>query len=146
MLQMLQWYFQVYVPNVLSVSDVCCKRFIWMLQSRSEYCIYMHVANVCFKCFRCFICMLQVFYLHVAYVLQWLTCFSNVSDICYKCFTCFRRTRCCKSRSLVLHLLQLLGPPPFAWVWRGCHGAGALHEVHVGYGAGTEHGAAWAPT
>jgi hypothetical protein len=25
--------FQVYVPNVLSVLDVCCKCFIWMLQN-----------------------------------------------------------------------------------------------------------------
>jgi hypothetical protein len=58
MLHMLQWCFQAYVPNVLSISDVYCKRFIWMLQSRSECCIYMHVANVCFKCFRCFLRML----------------------------------------------------------------------------------------
>jgi hypothetical protein len=43
-------------------SDVCCK-------SRYRCCIYMHVASVCFKCF---IRMLQVFYLDVAYVLQWL--------------------------------------------------------------------------
>jgi hypothetical protein len=27
--------FQTYVANVLVVSDVCCKYFIWMLQSRS---------------------------------------------------------------------------------------------------------------
>jgi hypothetical protein len=27
--------FQMYVANVLVVSDVCCKYFIWMLQSRS---------------------------------------------------------------------------------------------------------------
>jgi hypothetical protein len=25
--------FQVYVPNVSSVSDICCKCFIWMLQN-----------------------------------------------------------------------------------------------------------------
>jgi hypothetical protein len=28
--------FQTYVVNVLVVSDVCCKYFIWMLQSRSS--------------------------------------------------------------------------------------------------------------
>jgi hypothetical protein len=39
-----------------------------------------------------FIYMLQVFYLDIAYVLQWLqTCFSGVSNICCKCFNCFGR-------------------------------------------------------
>jgi hypothetical protein len=39
-----------------------------------------------------FICMLQVFYLDVAYVLQWLqTCFLGVSDVCCKCLNCFGR-------------------------------------------------------
>ena len=34
--------------------------------------------------------MLQVFYLDVAYVLQWLqTCFPGVSDVCCKRFNCF---------------------------------------------------------
>ena len=49
----------------------------------------MHVARVCF---RCFIRMLQVFYLDVAYVLQWLqTCFPGVLDVCCKCFNYFGR-------------------------------------------------------
>ena len=83
--------FQVYVSNVLSVFQTyvasvlsrCCK-------SISGCCIYMHVASVRFKCFRCFIRMLHVFYLNVAYVLQWLhTCFLGVSDIYCKCFNYF---------------------------------------------------------
>ena len=33
--------------------------------------------------------MLQVFYLDVAYILQWFSkCFSSVSDACFKCFNC----------------------------------------------------------
>jgi hypothetical protein len=38
----------------------------------SGCCVYVHVANICF---RCFIQMLQVFHLDVAYILQW---FSSV--------------------------------------------------------------------
>jgi hypothetical protein len=73
----------------------------------------MHVASVCSNCFRRFIRMLQVFYLVVAYVLQWLQmCFPGVSYVRCKCFNCFKRTlqvfhlRYCKSRSLCLHMLQ----------------------------------------
>jgi hypothetical protein len=36
--------------------------------------------------------MLQVFYLNVAYVLQWLQgCFLGVSDVRCKCLKCFGR-------------------------------------------------------
>jgi hypothetical protein len=70
--------------------------------------VYLDVAYTCMLqayIFTCFIHMLKVFYLDVAYILQWLhTCFqvflgvckcvfqtyvisvSAVSDICYKCF------------------------------------------------------------
>jgi hypothetical protein len=45
-------------------------------------CIYMHVLSV----FSCFKHIFQVFYLDVAYILQWLhMCFSSVSDVCCKC-------------------------------------------------------------
>ena len=30
------------------------------------------------------------------------------------------------------HLLQLLGPPAYAWMWRGRHGAGTGHGSRVG--------------
>jgi hypothetical protein len=50
----------------------------------------MHIASVRFKYFSCFIRMLLVFYLDIAYVLQWLqTCFIGVSDVYCKCFNCF---------------------------------------------------------
>jgi hypothetical protein len=43
MFHMLQWLYMY----VASVSCVCCK-------STFGYCIYMHVASICFKCFKCF--------------------------------------------------------------------------------------------
>jgi hypothetical protein len=66
---------------------------------------YLNVAkldlNVAYTCmlqayvssvFSCFKRMFQVFYLDMAYILQWLhTCFSGVSDVCCKCFSCFGR-------------------------------------------------------
>ena len=54
--------------------------------------LYTYVSTVCSNCFICFGRMLQVFYLDVAYILQWLqTCFPGVSDVCCKCFNCFER-------------------------------------------------------
>jgi hypothetical protein len=53
--------FQVYVLNISSVSDICCKCFISMLHTLQ--CLYTYVASVCFKCFICLKRMLQVFYL-----------------------------------------------------------------------------------
>jgi hypothetical protein len=48
---------QVYVSNVLTISNVYCKCFIWMLHILQ--CPYTYVANVCCKCFICFGHMLQ---------------------------------------------------------------------------------------
>jgi hypothetical protein len=64
----------------------CCK-------NSSGYCVYIHVARVCFKCFRCFIRLLQVFYLDIAYdVCNCFKCFSsvftNILDTYLKCFIC----------------------------------------------------------
>jgi hypothetical protein len=50
--------FQVYVLNVLCVLHICCK-FL------SGYCLYMHVANICFKCF-------QVFHIYVCKCFIWM--------------------------------------------------------------------------
>jgi hypothetical protein len=80
--------FQVYVLNVLTVLDVCCKYF------------YLNVAkvdlNVAYTCmlqsyfpsgFRCFIRVVQVFHLNVCICLQ---CFSGVFvSVSYACFNCF---------------------------------------------------------
>jgi hypothetical protein len=52
------------------------------------------VLQVClFEGYICFTQMLQVFYLYVAYVLQWFAIvfhvvFVSVSDTCFKCFIC----------------------------------------------------------
>jgi hypothetical protein len=80
--------FQVYVLNILSVLDVCCKCFIWMLQNLNQ-----NVAYIC-KCFKCFIHMLQVFLSSCLHIFVMTThmfssffwYFASVSDICYKCF------------------------------------------------------------
>jgi hypothetical protein len=109
-----------------------------------------------FQVFMCFIRMLQMFYLDVAYVLQWLqTCFPGVSDVCYKYFNCFRymlqvfHLDVAKVDLSVVHvavrpissshILQLLGPPACMWVWRRRHDAGVGNEARVGHGAGVEH-------
>jgi hypothetical protein len=84
-ISMLQKYLDVaHVATVFS--SVCPKHFIcfqtYVASVSSRYCIYIHVASVCFKCFGCFIRIFQVFYLNIAYILQWLqTCFSYVSDV-----------------------------------------------------------------
>jgi hypothetical protein len=67
--------FQTYI---VSVSSGCCK-------SRSECCIYMHVANEYFKCFKYFVRMLHMF------CNGYKSCFSGALDVCCKCFNCFRR-------------------------------------------------------
>jgi hypothetical protein len=141
--RMLQAYVSV-------VSNVCCKSFVWMLQKyigilHMLQWLYPYVANVrsqCFICFfrrtlqvclsRCCICfthMLQVFYLNVAYVLQWFfKCFIHVffckcfrrmfhtfhlsSDVCCKCCILMfqKQIRCCMSL-LAFCFLALVSPP-----------------------------------
>jgi hypothetical protein len=49
--------FQVYIPNILAVSDVCCKCFIWMLHMLQW--LYTYVTSVWSKYFICFRRMLQ---------------------------------------------------------------------------------------
>jgi hypothetical protein len=65
---------QVYIS---SVSDVCFKCFIFLLQEYIWMLHNMHVANICIKCFRCFIRMLQVFYPYVAKVELDVACVCN---------------------------------------------------------------------
>jgi hypothetical protein len=77
MLHILQWLY-TYV-----VSD-CSKCFI---------CFFMRTLQIClFGCHICFTYMLQVFYLDVAYALQWL----------FKCFRFF-----CKCFRRMLHVFHL---------------------------------------
>jgi hypothetical protein len=53
----------VYVLNVLAVSEVCCKCFIWMLYMLQW--LYTYITSVCFKCFAYFRRILQQV-LHIA--------------------------------------------------------------------------------
>jgi hypothetical protein len=81
--------FQVYVPNISSISDECCKRFhlgvvkvdldvAYTCMIFLNYNIYMHVASICFKCF---ICLLQLFYLDVAYVYNGFKYFQVILQV-----------------------------------------------------------------
>ena len=104
-----RWMLHVFYLGVAYVSHLCCKCFIRMLHMFSHICyicfaMATHVFSLCFRC------MLQVFQLFQTYV-------ASVSP------------RCCKSRYGVAHvvvdpicisrLLQLLGLPACAWVWKG---------------------------
>jgi hypothetical protein len=113
---MLQWLY-TYVTSFYSQCLIC-------VFSR-------HMLQVClFGCCICFTHMLQVFYLDVAYVLQWFSyVLASVSDACFKCFICLQTyvaivvSRCFKSRS-VLHLaphflLHRLGVSSSSWRWLG---------------------------
>jgi hypothetical protein len=109
----------VFYMGVAYVSHLCCKCFIWMLHMFHAYvasvssrcCICFAMATHVFSsCFRCIFQMFQQFRTYVA----------NVSS------------RCCKNRSSIAHvavgpicssrLLQLMGLPACAWVWRGASG------------------------
>ena len=67
---------QVYVSDVLSISDVCCKCFIWMLHMLQW--LYTYVASVYSKCF---------IYFHT-YVVNVL---SNVAYVAVAIHICCRR-------------------------------------------------------
>ena len=108
-------------------SYVCCKYFY--LDVCNGYTRGFKFFLVFYKCFRR---MLQVFQLFRTYV-------ANVFS------------RCCKSRSSVAHvamwpiynsrLLQLLGPPACAWVWRGCEQETVQAQIETGrHGTRSERG------
>jgi hypothetical protein len=86
------------IAYIAMVVHVCCKLLFSMF--------HLFFSEVCCKCVLdvayVFIHILQVFYLDVAYVLQWIQVFfwffSSVLDACFKCFIIFRR---------MLHLLHL---------------------------------------
>ena len=80
---------QAYVLSISDVSDVCCKCFVWLLQSRSRCCI------CCNACTR----MLQASISNVSSVFSYACCkcvyldVAYVSHICcnvlYGCCVCF---------------------------------------------------------
>ena len=76
--------FQVYVPTVSSVSNVCCKRDIAYV----SHMLQGYVPNVLAVSFLC--CSK---YFHVASVLSrcCICVHKYVASVCSKCFICFRR-------------------------------------------------------
>jgi hypothetical protein len=84
MLHWLYTYVAVYVSNVSSVSDVCCKCFICMFHMLQW--LYTYDESVCFKCFICFIYLLQVFFSRCVAVAMHISCKRM-----FQCFTCFTR-------------------------------------------------------
>jgi hypothetical protein len=95
---------QAYVSNILAISYVRYKCFIWMLHMLQW--LYTYVASVCFSCFKR---MLQAFYLDVAYV-------ALAIHVCCKCmfqmFQLFQTyvasvlSGCCICCSGHTHMLQ----------------------------------------
>ena len=87
----------MYVLNVSSILDVCCKCFhLDVAIVDLDFCIYMHVASVCFKCFRCFHTSVTSVSFRCCICLKYLSsafsrCFASVSDVSCKCFNCFGR-------------------------------------------------------
>jgi hypothetical protein len=77
-------YVAVYVSNISSVSDVCCKCFICMFHMLQW--LYTYVESVCFKCFIYFRRMLQVFFSRCVAVTMHISC-----KCMFQCFTCFTR-------------------------------------------------------
>jgi hypothetical protein len=95
--------FQIYVLNVSSVSDVCCKCFIWMLHVYasvlSRCCIYMQVFQVfSYVCCKCF-------HLDVAMFVMATHVFSSFSGVLPVFQTHFASVFSCFERMLqVFHL------------------------------------------
>ena len=67
--------------------------YVASFYSQCFICFFRSILQVClFGCCICFTHMFQMFYLNVAYVLQWFWgVFASVSDVCCKCFSCFGR-------------------------------------------------------
>jgi hypothetical protein len=103
----LKCMFHLFQTNIASVLSRCCK-------SKSRYCIYMHVASICFKCFQVFhtyACKCFIWTLHMFAMI--FKCFSgvfaSVLDTYFKYFICFLlyvtivASGYSKSRSCVAH-------------------------------------------
>ena len=84
---------QVYVSNVLSILDVCCKCFIWMLHMFQW--LYTYVASVYSKCFifsyvrcKCFIWLLHMLQLLYTYAASVFANVSPISDVYCRSASC----------------------------------------------------------
>jgi hypothetical protein len=113
---MLQWAIHICFKcmfNVSSVSDVCCKCFIWMFflrvsfgycktrsgcyKTRSGCCIYMQMFQVfSYVCCKCFILMFAMA-THV------FSSFSGVLQV-FQTYVASVSAGCCKGRSSVAHV------------------------------------------
>jgi len=94
-----------YISNVLAISNVCCKCFIWMLHMLQWPYTYMlqvyilNVSSISDVCCKYFIWMFHMF--------RWL--YTYVASLYSKCFICFRHmlqvclSGCC---SCYTHMLQ----------------------------------------
>jgi hypothetical protein len=136
--------FRVYIPNVSSVQDECCKWFcLDVAKSRSRCCMYMHVASICFKCFQVFhtyVCKSFIWMLHMfAMVFKCFSCvFASVSDTYFTCFIYLLlyvatvASGCFKSRSSIAHGMRLGSGQQRGW-HSGRHETttGALPHEHA---------------
>ena len=106
MLHMLQWFVHVCCKCLFSMFYLFFRRMLQMCLS--GYCI-------------CFTHMLQLFYLDVAYVLQWVSRVFRVSYACFKCFIClficWKYCKCFKSRSGIAHGMHVSGRERERAVW-----------------------------
>jgi hypothetical protein len=113
----------VYVSNVLAVSNIHCKCFIWNV-------VYVAVAiHICYKCmfqmFSCFRNMLQVFYLDVAYV-------AVAMHICSKSmFQMFHMFQTYVTECFMLQEFSLTGSMRSS-SRRACVGMQQQQHAHVG--------------
>jgi hypothetical protein len=76
--------FQVFVPDVLYVSDVCYKYFYLDVEKVDLNVAYIYMLHS-YVCCKCFIWMLHMF----AMIFKCFSdVFANVSEACFKCFIC----------------------------------------------------------
>jgi hypothetical protein len=87
--------FQVFQTDVAKIDqDVAYVAMVVHLRCKLLFPMFhLFFLDICCKCVCldviCVTHMLQVFYLDVAYVLQWFSSvFAGVLDACFKCFIC----------------------------------------------------------
>jgi hypothetical protein len=110
--------FQVYVPNVSSGPDECCKCLSGCCKSISRCCIYMHIVSMHFKCFKTFhtyACKCFIWMLHMFAMI--FNCSSGVFRKCFRhLFQVFHLSSfvycnvvsgCFKNRSGVAHIMRV---------------------------------------
>jgi hypothetical protein len=116
--------FQVYVLNVSSVPNECCKCFIWMLQ---QYIWMLHIHACCKHMFQVFLgasyVCLQVFHLNDAYVCNDFQMFFKRFRKCLRLFQVFHLSSfvCC-----IWIFQKWIGVAHMGCSWKAAGGAGPL--------------------